>query len=150
VSGLSSRPDCSEPAIVQLTRQFHYTATLIQIPRLLLCSTRPTIPRITVREAKDFLVGQAAQQAAIDGVPFADLEKRMMYFTDWDDSGGDPIALNEEFEAHYNTEEYESKNRRAYATRSRSPKKREPLLGPYLGRSCCGTQQRRPLSTRSA
>jgi hypothetical protein len=117
---------------------------------LLLCSTRPTIPRITVREAKDFLVGQAAQQAAIDGVPFADLEKRMMYFTDWDDSGGDPIALNEEFEAHYNTEEYESKNRRAYATRSRSPKKREPLLGPYLGRSCCGTQQRRPLSTRSA
>ncbi len=43
-----------------------------------------------------------------------------------------------------------AKNRRAYATRSRSPKKRELLLGPYLGRSCCGTQQRRPLSTCSA
>jgi hypothetical protein len=64
---------------------------------------------MTVRDAKDFLVDQAAQQAAIDGVPLADLEKRMMYFTEWDDSGGDPIALNEEFEAQYNTEEYEAK-----------------------------------------
>jgi hypothetical protein len=52
---------------------------------------------MTVRDAKDFLVDQAAQQAAIDGVPLADLEKRMMYFSEWDDSG-DPIALNEEFE----------------------------------------------------
>jgi len=30
-----------------------------------------------------------------------------MYFTEWDDSGGDPIALNEEFEAQYNAEEYD-------------------------------------------
>jgi hypothetical protein len=32
-----------------------------------------------------------------------------MYFTEWDDSGGDPIALNEEFAAQYNAEEYEPK-----------------------------------------
>jgi hypothetical protein len=64
---------------------------------------------MNVREAKDFLVDQAAQQAAIDGVPLSDLEKRTMYFTEWDDSGGDPIALNEEFEAQYNAEEYEPK-----------------------------------------
>ena len=43
---------------------------------------------MNVREAKDFLVDQAAQQAAIDGVPLSDLEKRTMYFTEWDDSGG--------------------------------------------------------------
>jgi hypothetical protein len=64
---------------------------------------------MNVREAKDFLVDQAAQQAAIDGVPLSDLEKRTIYFTEWDDSGGDPIALNEEFEAQYNAEEYEPK-----------------------------------------
>jgi len=64
---------------------------------------------MNVREAKDFLVDQAAQQAAIDGIPLSDLEKRTMYFTEWDDSGGDPIALNEEFEAQYNAEEYEPK-----------------------------------------
>ena len=62
---------------------------------------------MNVREAKDFLVNQAARQAAIDGVPLSDLEKRTMYFTERDDSGGDPIALNEEFEAQYNAAEYE-------------------------------------------
>ena len=58
-----------------------------------------------VRKAKDFLVNQAAQHE----VPLSDLEKRTMYFTEWDDSGGDPITLNEEFEAQYNAEEYEPK-----------------------------------------
>jgi hypothetical protein len=57
---------------------------------LLRCPSRPAIPRMNVREAKDFLVDQAAQQAAIDGVPLSDLEKRTMYFTEWDDSGGGP------------------------------------------------------------
>lgn len=64
---------------------------------------------MNVREAKDFLVNQTARQAVIDGVPLSDLEKRMMSFTEWDDSGGDPIALNDEFAAQYNTEQYEPK-----------------------------------------
>jgi hypothetical protein len=81
----------------------------VQISRLLRYPSRPTIPRMNVREGKDFLVDQAAQQAAIDGVPLSDLEKRTMYFTEWDDSGGDPIALKDEFEAQYNAEEYEPK-----------------------------------------
>jgi hypothetical protein len=76
----------------------------------LLCSpTRPAIPRVNTLEAKDFLVNQTAQQAAIDGVPLSDLEKRMMYFSESDDSCEDPIALNTEFEAQYNSEEYEPK-----------------------------------------
>jgi hypothetical protein len=37
---------------------------------------------MNVREAKNFLADQAAQQAAIDGVPLSDLEKRTMYFTE--------------------------------------------------------------------
>jgi len=64
---------------------------------------------MNVREAKDFLVNQAAQQAAIDGVSLSDLEKRMMYFSESDTTCEDPIALNAEFEAHYNSEEYEAK-----------------------------------------
>jgi hypothetical protein len=35
-----------------------------------------------VREAEDFLVAQTAEQAALEGVPLSDLEKRMMYFTE--------------------------------------------------------------------
>ncbi|MGB2900309.1 MAG: hypothetical protein WBB89_13655 [Candidatus Acidiferrum sp.] len=40
-----------------------------------------------VREAKDFLVAQTAEQASLEGVPLSDLEKRMMYFTE---SGSSP------------------------------------------------------------
>jgi hypothetical protein len=40
-----------------------------------------TIRRMQVREAKDFLAQQAAEQAQLEGVPLSELEKRMMYFT---------------------------------------------------------------------
>ena len=64
---------------------------------------------MNVREAKDFLVNQTAEQAALESVPLSDLEKRMMYFSESDDSCQNPIALNEEFEAQYNSDEYEAK-----------------------------------------
>jgi len=62
-----------------------------------------------VREAKDFLVAQTAEQAALEGVPLSELEKRMMYFTESAGAVEDPSKLNEEFEAQYDSEEYESK-----------------------------------------
>lgn len=61
------------------------------------------------REAKDFLVQQTAEQAQLDAVPLSDLEKRMMYFTETGEMPEDPIQLNEEFEAQYNTGKYEAK-----------------------------------------
>ncbi len=64
---------------------------------------------MNVREAKDFLVTQTAEQAALDGVPLSDLEKRMMYFTESDDSCENPLELNSEFEAQYDSTEYEAK-----------------------------------------
>lgn len=61
-------------------------------------------------EAKDFLVGQTVQQAALEAIPFSDVEKRMMYFTETDPSScANPISLNDEFEAECETEEYEEK-----------------------------------------
>jgi hypothetical protein len=62
-----------------------------------------------VREAKDFLVQQTADQAERDGVPLSELEKRMMYFTESAEAVEDPIELNEEFEAQHDTAEYETK-----------------------------------------
>jgi hypothetical protein len=62
------------------------------------------------KQAKDFLVAQAAEQAAIEGVPLSDLEKRMMYFTESDPAScPDPLALNDEFEAQFEMSEYEAK-----------------------------------------
>jgi hypothetical protein len=60
-------------------------------------------------EAKDFLVQQTVEQAALENVPLSDLEKRMMYFTETGNCPEDPIALNEEFEGQYDTAEYEKK-----------------------------------------
>jgi hypothetical protein len=62
-----------------------------------------------VLEAKHFLAQQTAEQAALENVPLSDLEKRMMYFTEVEECPEDPIALNEAFEAEYDTEEYEAK-----------------------------------------
>src|SRR5881409_3236266 len=68
-----------------------------------------TIPAMKVREAKDFLVQQTAEQAALEHVPLSDLEKRMMYFTETGECPEDPIALNNTFEAEYDTTWYEKK-----------------------------------------
>ena len=62
-----------------------------------------------VREAKDFLVQQTAEQAALENVPLSDLEKRMMYFTETGECPEDPIALNDAFEVEYDTAVYEKK-----------------------------------------
>jgi len=62
-----------------------------------------------VNDAKDFLVQQVAEQAQREGVSLSDLEKRMMCFTESEDAVENPIALNEEFEAQYDTAEYQSK-----------------------------------------
>jgi len=62
-----------------------------------------------VREAKDFLVAQTSEQAALEGVPLSELEKRMMYFTESGYVPEDPISLNDEFEAECDAEEYEAK-----------------------------------------
>src|SRR5215470_5971572 len=61
------------------------------------------------KQAKDFLVQQAKEQARLDGVSLSELETRMMYFTESDDSCEGPVELNEEFERQYDTEEYEPK-----------------------------------------
>ena len=61
------------------------------------------------REAKDFLVQQTAEQAQLDAVPLSDLEKRMMYFTESGEMPEDPIQLNDQFEAQYDTDQYEKK-----------------------------------------
>jgi hypothetical protein len=60
-------------------------------------------------EAKQFLVEQTAEQAAVENVPLSDLEKRMMYFTETGECPEDPIALNDAFEAEYDTTTYEKK-----------------------------------------
>jgi hypothetical protein len=62
------------------------------------------------KQAKDFLVQRTAEQAVRESVPLSEIEKKMMYFTESDaTSCGNPVELNEEFEAQCDTAEYETK-----------------------------------------
>ncbi len=58
---------------------------------------------MNAREAKDFLVNETAEQASLDRVPLSDSEKRMMCFTESDDSCENPVELNSEFEANHDS-----------------------------------------------
>jgi hypothetical protein len=65
---------------------------------------------VNTKQAKDFLVEQTVEQAALESVPLADIEKRMMYFTESDAASCDnPIELNDEFEKRCDTKDYETK-----------------------------------------
>jgi hypothetical protein len=75
------------------------------------------------KQAKDFLVEQTAQQAALENIPLSDLEKRMMYFTESDPSYDDYIGLTAEFEEQYDTAEYEAKIARLLRNAHRRLKK---------------------------
>ena len=77
-------------------------------------------------EAKNFLVEQTAEQAALENVPLSDLEKRMMYFTETGECPEDPIALNDAFEAEYDTTTYEKKISRLMARAYRRIKRDNP------------------------
>jgi hypothetical protein len=87
---------------------------------------KPTIRAMQIREAKDFLVMQTAEQGALEGVPLSDLEKRMMYFTESKDALEDPASLNEEFEAQYDTAKFERKVSRLMRRAYRRLKKQDP------------------------
>lgn len=79
-----------------------------------------------VGEAKDFLVQQTAEQAVLENVPLSGLEKRMMYFTETGECPEDPIALNDAFEAEYDTTTYEKKISRLMAGAYRRIKRENP------------------------
>jgi len=60
-------------------------------------------------QAKDFLVRQTAEQALLEDVPLSGLEKRMMYFTEGEDSSEDSSKLDDEFETNFDSAAYEAK-----------------------------------------
>ena len=97
-----------------------------------------------VGEAKDFLVAQTAEQAALEGVSLSDLEKRMMYFTETGECPEDPIALNDAFEAEYGTPAYEKKISLLMARAYRRIKRESPESA-LMERRVPRPRQRRPL-----
>jgi hypothetical protein len=81
---------------------------------------------MNVREAKDFLVQKTIEQACFENVPLSGLERRMIYFTETGARPEDPTALNDAFEAEYDTAAYEKKSPLLMARAHRRIKRQNP------------------------
>ena len=63
----------------------------------------------SVREAKDYLADRIAAEAERERIPFSEIERKMLYFseTEWTLPG--MLEINAEFEQKYDSREYEAK-----------------------------------------
>ncbi|HUJ93390.1 MAG TPA: hypothetical protein VLW46_00345 [Candidatus Bathyarchaeia archaeon] len=84
-----------------------------------------------VREAKDFLVRETAEQAELEGLPLSELEKRMMCFTEGPSAPEDRTQLNDDFEAEYDTEQFEAKISQLMRHARQRLKKEDPAKAAY-------------------
>jgi hypothetical protein len=66
----------------------------------------------SVRDAKEFLVGQIIEEARVEGVKLSELERRMLYFSEADQNSSDLAELSDAFNREHNDQEYEEKIRR--------------------------------------
>jgi hypothetical protein len=85
----------AKPAIIQLTRHLYYNAKATPQLPLFQKPSMHRIGRMNGLKAKDFLVRQTIEQAALDHVEFSDLERRMMYFTESGEMREDLFELND-------------------------------------------------------
>ena len=63
----------------------------------------------TIKEAKDFLASGIAAEAKSEGVPFSEVERKMLYFSETDWTLPDMAAVSAEFDRDYEENEYEQK-----------------------------------------
>ena len=70
---------------------------------------RDVVPFKTVRDAKGFLAGKIVEEAAREGVPLTEVERKMLYFTETGWTLPDMKEVSAEFDRDYNQEEYERK-----------------------------------------
>jgi hypothetical protein len=63
----------------------------------------------TIRAAQDYLAKRITEQAKLEGAPLAEVERKMLYFSE--DGGLSPAmaAASEEFDRDFNQDEYEEK-----------------------------------------
>jgi len=60
--------------------------------------------------AKDYFISQIVQEASRQGVPLAEIEREMLYFTETaPDAKPEFVEKAAEFDSQYNQEEYEEK-----------------------------------------
>jgi SOS response regulatory protein OraA/RecX len=95
------------------------------------------------RDAKEFLVARIVVEAQREGVSLAEIERKMLYFSETDWTLPDIDKVSEAFEREYDNDEYEKKIRSLiHNARVRARKEDEPEFEALVGRNP-GREQRK-------
>ncbi len=65
--------------------------------------------RLRAQQGKEFLISQIVEEAQRENIPLSELERKMLYFTETQESLPDIHDVNDQFEREYDTGEYEKK-----------------------------------------
>ena len=61
------------------------------------------------RAAKEFLISKVVEEAQRENVPLSEIERKMLYFTETQESLPDIYEVNDQFEREYDDTQYERK-----------------------------------------
>ena len=78
-------------------------------PLILVDRSKQSEGLLRTQQAKDYLVSQVVEQALLENVPLSEVERKMLYFTETEETGADMLELNDQFEREYDTPTYEKK-----------------------------------------
>lgn len=80
----------------------------------------------SAREAKEFLVSRAVEEAQREGAPLSEVERKMLYFSETDWTLPDIAEVNDEFDRTYNRDDYEKKMARLFREAAKRDRKASP------------------------
>jgi len=72
-------------------------------------AAKATERRVRAQQAKDFLISQIVGEAERENVPLSEVERKMLYFTETEETLPDIYEVNAHFESEYDDSEYEKK-----------------------------------------
>lgn len=72
-------------------------------------ASKPTDRRVRAQQAKEFVVSQVVEQAQRENVPLSEVERKMLYFTETEETLPDIWEVNAQFENECDDAEYEKK-----------------------------------------
>jgi hypothetical protein len=61
------------------------------------------------QQAKEFLISEVVEEARMENVPLSEVERKMLFFTETDETLPDMTDVNEQFERGYDSSRYEEK-----------------------------------------
>jgi len=72
-------------------------------------SSKSSERRLRAEQAKEFLISQIVEESVRERVPLSEIERKMLYFTESEETLPDIYEVNDQFEREYDSSEYEKK-----------------------------------------